>query len=77
MTERAPQCTRCRTEMETGYMLDRGHGNSPNLAQWVEGAPEKHRVLGLWFGLKTKDRDVLEVSTWRCPRCGLLESYAR
>ena len=76
MSTPAPTCARCRVAMEEGYLLDRGHGNYRDQAQWVEGGPDRIRWLGVDFGVQTKDREVLKVSTWRCPRCGLLESYA-
>lgn len=66
------ECPRCRGAMEPGYVMDRGGHNAGLVPQWVEGAPEK----SFWTGLKTKDRDVLPVTTYRCERCGYLESYA-
>ena len=73
MRERPLECPRCRGEMEAGYVMDRGDYNMPSVPQWVEGTPEK----SVWTGLKTKNRDVLPVTTYRCERCGYLESYAR
>jgi hypothetical protein len=67
-----PDCLRCRRRMAPGYLLEAGHHDVPRVTQWVEGAPEKSR----WRGLKLKDRQVLQVVTYRCPHCGYLESYA-
>jgi len=58
--------------MEPGFLIDRGHLNALETAQWVEGEPEK----SFWTGLKTKGRDRHPVTTYRCERCGYLESYA-
>ena len=58
--------------MESGFVVDLGHGNMKNLPTWIAGAAER----GFWTGLKTQDRVNLEVLTYRCPKCGLLESYA-
>lgn len=58
--------------MSEGFLLDRGHGNAPSQQKWVEGEP----VKSFWFGLHTKDRDKYRVQTYRCDRCGYLESYA-
>lgn len=58
--------------MSEGFVLDRGHANAASLQKWVEGEPER----SIWTGLKTKGRDAYAVSTWRCDRCGYLESYA-
>jgi len=58
--------------MEAGVILDKGHANSLSTSEWLEGKPEK----SFWAGLKTKGRDRLPVRTYRCPKCGYLESYA-
>jgi hypothetical protein len=58
--------------MSEGFVLDRGHGNATAVQKWVEGEPER----SFWTGLKTRGREMLVVSTWRCDRCGYLESYA-
>lgn len=73
MANRAPDCIRCRTQMEAGYLLEAGDHNSRTVTQWVEGEPEK----SFWTGLRLKDRDVMPVMTFRCPNCGYLESYAQ
>ena len=66
-------CPRCRGRMERGYTYDAGHYDAGKVAKWVEGPPER----SIWTGLKTKDRDVLPITTYRCEQCGYLESYAR
>lgn len=53
-------------------MLDHTQHSSFATQQWVEGQPEK----SFWTGLKTKGKELKEVRTWRCPRCGLLQSFA-
>ncbi|MEO6725167.1 MAG: PF20097 family protein [Blastocatellia bacterium] len=65
-------CPKCKSAMEEGFILDRGDHNIPNVSYWIEGEPEK----SFWTGLKTKDRENLAVKTFRCDRCGYLESYA-
>lgn len=66
------ECPRCRGNMSEGFVVDRGHGNGLSQQKWVEGEP----VKSFWFGLNTKDRDKFQVQTYRCDRCGYLESYA-
>lgn len=66
------ECLRCRGAMSVGLVVDRGDYNIGLLQNWVEGAPEK----SIWTGLKTKGRDSYKVVTYRCDRCGYLESYA-
>ena len=65
-------CPRCRGSMERGFVADKAHYSVPETQKWVEGPPER----SFWTGLKMKDRDVLPVATYRCERCGYLESYA-
>ena len=57
--------------MEEGYVLDRGHGNAKNPSSWIEGAPQR-----AWYGIRTKGHDKHKVRSFRCTKCGYLESYA-
>ena len=51
-------------------MLDESYG-SRKPSKWVEGTPE------YWFfNLKVRGKRQLEIATYRCSRCGYLESYA-
>lgn len=65
-------CPSCRTEMDPGFLIDKGDGQVPSQQEWAEGAAEK----SFWTGLKLKGRVTVPVVTYRCPRCGLLQSYA-
>ena len=58
--------------MEQGFLIDRAHLNVPSRSEWSEGRPE----TSWWQGLKLKGRERLKTVTFRCPRCGLLQSYA-
>jgi hypothetical protein len=62
--------------MDEGYIADQGHGGTVVVAEWIEGAPEESRWLGMKVGLNTKHRARLPVVVLRCARCGLLRSYA-
>ena len=68
----APQCPRCKGDMEDGFVADKAHYSVPETQKWVEGAPER----SFWSGLKLKGKEVFSVRTYRCERCGYLESYA-
>jgi hypothetical protein len=70
-TERAPGCAKCGRAMEAGFVLDHTHG-AVMQSVWIDGAPER----SFWTGVKTKGRRRLPVTTYRCPKCGYLESYA-
>jgi len=58
--------------MTKGFVLDVKDGGSRAVSTWVEGAPEKR-----WYGLKVSGKPQHEIETWRCSRCGFLESYAK
>lgn len=58
--------------MEPGFIQD-SHQHQVKTSRWIEGAPEK----SFFGGLKTKGKRQYEITTWRCSRCGFLESYAR
>jgi predicted nucleic-acid-binding Zn-ribbon protein len=66
-----PDCPKCRVRMEEGFIKDITHG-AVLVSKWVEGAPEK----GLLRSVKTRKKRQLDVATYRCTRCGYLESYA-
>ena len=65
-------CLRCKATMEMGFVVDHDHGGSMQEQEWVEGDV----VKSFWVGIKTKGRQKRNVRTYRCPRCGYLESYA-
>ena len=58
--------------MEEGVILDAGAYGSLDVGKWVEGSP----VRSIWTGLKVSGKEKLDVTTFRCRRCGYLESYA-
>lgn len=72
MTPRAPECLRCRSTMERGFVIDQGPHPQSGKREWIEGAPQP----SFWSGVKTKGKRVFPVLTFRCTRCGALESYA-
>ena len=76
-TSSDPICSKCRMSMEKGYLPDRSQSHSLNRPVWAKGEPRPSRWLGINFGIKVPDRGTLFVETWRCPRCGVLESFAR
>lgn len=66
---RTPQCPKCQTSMSEGFVLTERHGMLAIIG-WSKGTPRKG-----WFGVKSSGKPI-EISTWRCQRCGLLENYA-
>ena len=72
MASRSLDCPRCGGTMETGFLIDVGYGQTA-VPNWVAGEP----VSSFWSaGLKLRGKDKLPVTTYRCRRCGYLESYA-
>jgi len=68
---RSHTCPKCQGSMVEGFILDNPHG-AYSVTNWIEGAPEK----SFWSGVKVGKKAKYEVQTWRCNRCGFLESYA-
>jgi hypothetical protein len=68
-----PRCPKCEAAMQTGFIVDKGlpHG-SVSTPEWAEGTPEP----SFWSGVKLRGVVVHPVVTYRCTRCGYLESYA-
>jgi hypothetical protein len=70
------ECPRCTKRLQPGFLMEKGNSDQVSVTQWVEGAPETVVWLGFKVGLNVKKRQVLPVTTFRCERCGYLESYA-
>lgn len=73
MEKQGSPCLRCGGTMETGFVADKAHYSVPGTQKWVEGPPEP----SFWSGLRMKDREVIPVITFRCEKCGWLDSYAQ
>lgn len=65
-------CIICNSAMEEGFLLERGDVGVLSSEVWVTGAPEK----SLFSGVSLKGKQVYNVKTFRCTRCGYLESFA-
>ena len=57
--------------MEEGFILDHSHGARMQ-SLWAEGKPQR----SIWTGIKIAKDSQHPVSTYRCEKCGYLESYA-
>ncbi len=63
--------------MERGFIVDFSHMQVVN-SVWQPGQPEPQKFLGLTTQSVKLDRQhMLTTTTFRCPECGYLESYAR
>lgn len=69
---RAPaKCAKCGGGLSAGFIVDQGDYSLAGVSKWQDGAPHQ-----TWYGGVKQDGEQLEVSTYRCDRCGYLESYA-
>ena len=68
----AKACPKCTGSMEEGFILDYGDSGAVHSPKWQPGEPKK----SFWTGVKQNKGEQLQVSTYRCKRCGFLESYA-
>ena len=57
--------------MDDGFIVDDTQGGVVQ-AQWTEGKP-RH---SFWLGIRVPRQARHAVTTYRCPSCGYLESYA-
>jgi ribosomal protein S27AE len=64
------KCPKCGGTMSDGFILDDAHGGLVQ-SRWTGGPPVKS-----WLGIRVKKKDRVPVTTWRCSKCGFLESYA-
>ncbi len=69
--KRSLKCPKCEGGMSEGFIIDEAHG-AYRVPRWQPGKP----VKSFWLGIKQRKADQLTVATWRCDRCGYLESYA-
>lgn len=73
-----PVCRDCGLAMEPGIQIDRGDHNIPTPSEWAPGLPEERKFWGMrWYGLSGRQvKAALSITAFRCPQCGLLDSYA-
>lgn len=62
------QCPFCNVEMTPGRRRDKGDSFTIDEEKWVSGDPQERG----WF---SGHGQAHPVTTYACPRCGLLQSY--
>ena len=65
------ECLRCRGRMEEGFVADFRSPTDRYPIRWYPGKPEPSFWTGTW-----SSGEPIVVRTFRCVRCGYLESYA-
>lgn len=64
-------CAKCGGSLSAGFTVDQGYGVA-EVSTWQGGEPRS-----VWYGgVKMSKDDQIKVTTYRCDRCGYLESYA-
>lgn len=65
-------CPKCQSGMETGFVFEQRSTDVQTRPEWGKGEPE----VSWWAGVKLPS-ERHPVLTYRCGRCGYLESYAK
>ncbi|MEO7787391.1 MAG: hypothetical protein ABIR77_06150 [Sphingomicrobium sp.] len=68
---RSTDCPKCQGKMSEGVLVDMGYGQAM-ASQWQPGPA----VVTRFWGLKLRKKEWIPTVTYRCGRCGFLESYA-
>lgn len=71
-TDMSYKCSRCSSDTEEGFLLEKGDGAMLSSQTWVAGKANK----SLFSGLSLRGHTVYDVMTFRCVKCGYLDSYA-
>ena len=71
MTDHEIVCPKCGAAMREGFVPDHAQGGYVQTT-WYEGPVEK----SFWAGLKVSGKSHFQVRSYRCSKCGYLESYA-
>jgi hypothetical protein len=70
---KAKVCAKCGGEMQEGFILEVTESGRA-VSSWVGGKPEFPWTS---FGVRIKGKEQLPIQSFRCTKCGFLESYAR
>ena len=66
----SPKCSKCGADMREGFLVDPVHVPY-GVPMWVSDQPE----FGTFGGAKIDGKEAHSVRTFRCTKCGYLESY--
>ena len=77
MADTANSCPKCRSPMEDGYVLDRGHLNTANPLTWIAGHWRPPTLKERMFSEPLRGKEYRSISSHRCIGCGYLEVFAK
>ena len=66
-------CPKCNGSMTEGFVVDHGDYGAAHVSTYQPGEPRK----SFWTGLKQDKKAQIQITTFRCGRCGYLENYAK
>ena len=72
-----PKCQDCQTEMEGGFIPDKGDANICTETTWHPWPVLETRLFGFVFKrVKVDKHKTRRIIAYRCPNCGLIKMYA-
>ena len=71
ITMPSPKCGKCGADMQDGFVPDTTYGGLC-VPFWMAGKPER----GFFGNIKTEAKERRPIRSFRCVKCGYLESYA-
>jgi len=77
MSDRVVNCPDCALPMEVGCLPELTKGGV-GLTNFLPGIPPEEKLFGLikTGGIVVDWKTAIPVAAFRCPKCGLLKSYA-
>ena len=78
MSDPVVNCPDCDRPMEVGCLPEIGDHSTTTVTTFLPGIPPEQKFLGLikTGGIVVDRKKVIPVTAFRCPKCGLLKTYA-
>lgn len=70
--QKTTSCPKCQGSMTAGFIIDANMRGGTTVSTWQEGAPQR----SFWTGIKQRTDEQHPTTSYRCDRCGYLETYA-
>jgi hypothetical protein len=72
VNQSAPKCPKCDGKMQEGFIVDSA-ANGFLVSSWHPEKPQD----SFWYATKVDRKKLRAIETFRCEKCGYLESYAK